>query len=68
MRYTVDRIEGNYAVCESDDRTMRNIPLDDLPAGVKDGDIVEDTGTGFVLVDSSADRENVKEKMDSLFK
>lgn len=68
MRYVIDRIEGPIAVCEGPDRTMHNLPLDDLPVGIKDGDIIEDTGTRFVLVDNSDERKSTKEMMDSLFK
>ena len=35
--YTIDRVEGEYAVCEGDDRTMYNIPLEDLPFEAREG-------------------------------
>lgn len=68
MRYVIDRIEGDIAVCEAEDKTMHNIPLASLPVGVKEGDKVEDTVTGFILVDNSADSERIKEKMQKLFR
>lgn len=37
-RYIVDRIEGDLAVCEVEDKTMRNIPVADLPDGATEGD------------------------------
>lgn len=37
-RYIIDRIEGSLAVCEAEDKTMRNVPLADLPEGASEGD------------------------------
>jgi len=36
----VDRIEGEYAVCERDDGNMQNILLKILPEGVKEGSVL----------------------------
>lgn len=36
-RYVVDRIEGEYAVCESENSSFINISLSELPP-VKEGD------------------------------
>lgn len=36
----VDRIEGAFAVCEMDDKSMQNIALSELPVGVKEGDVL----------------------------
>jgi hypothetical protein len=36
MKVTIDRFEGEYAVCEKADRTMINIPREKLPAGAKE--------------------------------
>ena len=40
MRFTVDRIEGAFAVCEDSDGIMKNIDLTKLPINVKSGDIL----------------------------
>lgn len=40
MRFTVDRIEGAFAVCEDSDGAMINIDLEELPSDVKSGDIL----------------------------
>ena len=37
---TIDRLEGDIAVCEQADRTMVNIPLSQLPEGVGEGDVL----------------------------
>jgi hypothetical protein len=40
MQYIVDRIEGELAVCEKEDRSTIDIPLKELPAEVQAGDVV----------------------------
>lgn len=40
IRYIVDRIEGEYAICECEDETRLDILLKDLPNGVKEGSII----------------------------
>lgn len=40
MRFTVDRIEGSFAVCEDSDGAMINVDLVKLPSDVKSGDIL----------------------------
>lgn len=36
----VDRIEGEYAVCELSDRTTQDVPLSALPKDVKEGSVL----------------------------
>lgn len=38
--WVVDHLEEDYAVCESEDRKMTDIPLEKLPHGVKEGDVI----------------------------
>ena len=40
MKVTIDRFEGEFAVCEKPDRTMINIEKEKLPVGAKEGDIL----------------------------
>lgn len=40
MNVIIDRFEGNYAVCEKDDRTIINIEMDRMPLGVKERDVL----------------------------
>jgi hypothetical protein len=40
MRVIIDRFEGNYAVCEKEDRTMINIEKSKLPTAAKEGDVL----------------------------
>ncbi|MEK5266693.1 MULTISPECIES: DUF3006 domain-containing protein [unclassified Heyndrickxia] len=69
MKYIVDRIEGEFAVCEKDDRTTVDIRLSELPSGVHAGDviIVED---GIPRIDRQLTKERkaqIKKLADELF-
>jgi hypothetical protein len=70
MRVVIDRFEGEYAVCERDDRTMMNIPRKGLPTGVKEGDaLVIDGDT--VAVDrrkTRLNKQDARKLMDELWK
>ncbi|MED4313336.1 DUF3006 domain-containing protein [Heyndrickxia coagulans] len=69
MKYIVDRIEGEFAVCEKDDRTTVDIRLREIPSGVQAGDviIVED---GIPRIDRQLTKERkaqIKKLADELF-
>lgn len=40
MRAVIDRFEGDFAVCEKEDRTMLNVKRNKLPANAKEGDVL----------------------------
>jgi hypothetical protein len=48
MEYSVDRIEGKYAVLIDSDGAGLDVPLSELPA-VSEGDVLEKTDGGFIL-------------------
>lgn len=66
----VDRIEGAFAVCEMDDKSMQNIALSELPAGIKEGDVLAvDNGTYLIDTKQTKERtERIAQKMNRLFK
>lgn len=49
MIYTVDRIEGDWTVLEDENRQMSDLPLTDLPAGLREGDLLERGPEGWTL-------------------
>ncbi|HIT89536.1 MAG TPA: DUF3006 domain-containing protein [Candidatus Merdenecus merdavium] len=69
MKLVIDRIEGELAICQQEDRKMMEIPLQDLPFGVKEGDILLYSKDGIkVLADErKALEEELKKRMDRLF-
>lgn len=40
MKVTIDRFEGNFAVCEKNDRSMVNIEKNRIPPSAKEGDVL----------------------------
>lgn len=40
MRIIVDRIESEYAVCELEDGSMKDIALSELPSETKEGSVL----------------------------
>ncbi len=40
MKLIIDRFEGDYAVCEREDKTMMDIERSKLPEGVKEGSVL----------------------------
>lgn len=49
MIYTVDRIEGDWAVLEDENRQMSDVSLAELPAGLREGDLLDRTPEGWAL-------------------
>lgn len=65
MKITIDRFEGNYAVCEMENGNFANLPKEFLPSAANEGSklVIE------LDLDSEAeDRDRVRSKMDNLFK
>lgn len=40
MNVIIDRFEGNYVVCEKEDRTMMDIKSSSIPSEAKEGDVL----------------------------
>lgn len=68
MIFIVDRIEGDFAVCECKNQQIVDIPVCLLPEGVKEGSKIEYIDNEYKIVDNSDDKERIKNKMNSLFK
>ena len=70
MRYIVDRTEADLAVCETENEEMVNIPLKDLPEGVKEGSVLIREGERWLIDENeeAARKERIREKMASLRK
>jgi len=69
-KYTVDRFEGDYAVCETEDNSFVNIQRNKLPKNTKEGDFIIEKEDGAFFVDTEATEERrklIRKKLDSLF-
>lgn len=58
MKYIVDRIESGYAVCQTENGSFSDIPLNELPE-VKSGDVLIEKN-GRIVVDKSTTEEKRK--------
>ena len=69
MKYSVDRIEEGFAVCEDENGKTVNIETDKLPEGVKEGDLISvDNGEAVILAEETeARRKKLAEKRRALF-
>ena len=47
MKYIVDRIEDNYAVCENEDKKIINIELEKLPFPIHEGSMIYEKNGKF---------------------
>ena len=68
--YTIDRFEGNFAVCEDRDTgEMVDFKRDDLPQNAKEGSILK-CSNGKFEINSKQEQEvseRIKQKMDNLW-
>lgn len=49
MQITIDRFEGDYAVCEKENREMMDIPKSQLPLDAKEGDLLKKVSGEWIL-------------------
>lgn len=70
MEYVVDRLQGVYAVCESENRHTQNIPLYELPSGIKEGDCIVSIEGNFMIDEKEREKRKreVHSKMNTLWK
>lgn len=67
MKLIVDRFEEEYAVCEKEDKTFKNILKHDLPDDIKENDILEynEETQEIIKVEQTIEE---KEEIESLIK
>jgi len=66
----IDRFEGNYAVCEKEDRTMMDIKKNDLPSEAKEGDVLN-IDNNMITIDvegTEKRRREIKKSTEDLWK
>lgn len=68
MKYTIDRISGNMAVCEDENGDLVKLMATELPCGVKEGDILKKQDGVWYKdeTESSERRQAMKEKLNRL--
>jgi hypothetical protein len=60
VKVIIDRFEGDFAVCEKEDRTMIDIEISKLPSEAKEGDVL-DISDGVIIIDLEATESRKKE-------
>lgn len=68
MKYTIDRISGNMAVCEDENGDLVKLMASELPRGVKEGDILKKQDGVWYKdeTESNERRQAMKEKLNRL--
>lgn len=67
----IDRFEGNYAVCELEDKSTVKVPKYKLPLECKEGECLIQDGDGMYQKDSvstNTREKRIHDKMNRLFK
>jgi hypothetical protein len=69
MKSSIDRFEGEFAVCESADGTSMNIVKSKLPKGAKVGDVLDIDGVNITIdiAGTDARKKKVSALVDDLF-
>ena len=66
----VDRLEEGFAVCEKEDGSFVNIPLEQIAGAVREGDLLVSFELGGYRVDEAATkarREEMSKRQRSIF-
>jgi hypothetical protein len=66
MKVIIDRFEGEYAVCEKEDREMMDIKRDCLPKEAKEGDVLHIEGDKIII--DVMETEKRKKEIEELTK
>lgn len=69
MKYSVERIEENIALCEDDLGKTIKLSLDELPENIREGEIIVRTENGYTIDsdETSARRKKMAEMQKRLF-
>lgn len=69
MKYSIDRIEGSFAVCEDENGKFADIEVSTLPEGVGEGDIIsiENGKAVFLKEETEERRRKIQQKRKDIF-
>ena len=69
MKAIIDRFEGVYAVCETENKEYINILKSELPQGIKEGDVLNCINDKWNIDTATTKerKEKIKNKLNSLF-
>lgn len=69
MRIIIDRFEGDYVVCEDDNKVMIKIKRNILPENAKEGDVIKEVNNQLQIdiKETKARSNKIKKLMDNLW-
>ena len=67
QRLTVDRFEGDFAVCEKEDMNILNIPISSLPEGTAVGSVLILFKNGRFALDKNEEKSR-RDKLGNFYK
>lgn len=69
MKYTIDRFEGTFAVCEDEQGTMINISIDLIPQTATEGDVLIYSSDRYAVDtgETNKRKKNIQNLMDELW-
>lgn len=65
MKWIIDRIENNIAVCELENGEMLDVKISALPKGIQEGDVIN---LSVDETETNERKERIDKLMNSLFK
>ena len=70
MKYTLDRFEETFALLEKEDRSMLQVPIEDLPPNAKEGSVLIFENGKWTLSEAKTEEteSRIRSKMDLLWK
>ena len=69
MNYTIDRFEGEFALCEDESGALVSIPARELPPEAKEGDILSEENGRYTCntEETRKRREMMRKRLEGLF-
>lgn len=70
MKYVIDRIEGNIAICEDENGKMVELDIAKLPLDIKEGSIIIEENSRYIIDEKVTEekKKEVKKRMNNLWK
>lgn len=69
MKYVIDRIEENIAICEDENGQIVELSLEKLPLNVKEGSIIIEENSTYIIDEKATEnkRKEIKKRMNNLW-
>ena len=70
MFLSIDRFDGDYAICQDDNEKLYEIKMSELPKNAKPGDVLKlspDSTLSFDVAETLNRKKRIKKLQDKLF-